>query len=428
MADDPTPEEIELAERLYAEWDQGRGTSKSRIEQREWGDASAHGRRFDRFIRRTLGFPTTRPSRQTDRIGDLEKQLRQLGHAPAGTEAADWEPQLQHARSAALAALRVWNDPTATFRTGTFALLFVTAWNSLCIAMLQQRNAEWRKVGDKGNATLFEGVEQALSTPELIGDAFPGGGFRGLRENVQDWIELRNSVAHRHLPALDAAVIPLAQAGLLNFETAVAENFPEEYTLANQLSVPLQLSGFRDSGVLTSLKRLQASLPLDVQAVLSRVAEASPELLGDDTYMLRVSFIPAVPSSGRNPDAVAYFLRPGEVPEEVEEALQKYQVLPKVGRVKRPNLAAMQVCVQVEERISFRFNANQHAVAARALKVRPPKDGDQEATDLRYCEYVGAVKRHLYNEAWVNRLVEELSTAEGFKRVVGVDPTPKESD
>ena len=48
---EPTAEEMELAERLFAEWDGGRGTSKSRIEVREWGDASSHGRHFDRFIR-----------------------------------------------------------------------------------------------------------------------------------------------------------------------------------------------------------------------------------------------------------------------------------------------------------------------------------------------------------------------------------------
>jgi hypothetical protein len=38
-----------------------------------------------------------------------------------------------------MAALRIWNDPTARFRTGGFALLFVAAWNSLAIAALQRQ-------------------------------------------------------------------------------------------------------------------------------------------------------------------------------------------------------------------------------------------------------------------------------------------------
>ena len=67
-ADDAhSAEDIELARRLLAEWDTGRGTSKSKIEIRVWGDATAHGRRFDRFVRRTLGESTTRPVFRTSR-------------------------------------------------------------------------------------------------------------------------------------------------------------------------------------------------------------------------------------------------------------------------------------------------------------------------------------------------------------------------
>jgi hypothetical protein len=212
-----TSEDIERAQRLLVEWDEGRGTSKSQLEIREWNDATSHRRRFDRFIRKTLGVSTTRPSKQTDRIGELESHLRRFGIVPPGTRPASWEAQLQHARNSALAALKTWNDPSATFRTGTFALLFVTAWNSLAIAVLQQRDGEWRELDDDGNPTLFEGMERSRETLDLIKDAFPGGSYRGLRENAYDWVHLRNCVAHRHLPALDAAVIPLAQAGLLNF-------------------------------------------------------------------------------------------------------------------------------------------------------------------------------------------------------------------
>lgn len=420
---DAASEDIELAERLLAEWDQGRGTSKSQLEIREWGDATSHGRRFDRFIRKTLGVSTTRPSKQTDRISELESHLRRLGIVPPGTKPASWEAQLQHARNSALAALKAWNDPSATFRTGTFALLFVTAWNSLAIAVLQQRNGEWRELDDDGNPTLFEGLERSRETLDLIKDAFPEDNHRGLRENVYDWVQLRNCVAHRHLPALDAAVIPLAQAGLLNFENAVSETFGDEFLLAEQLSVPLQLSGFRDPGVLSSLKRLQASLPLDVQAILSRAEKADPELLQDQTYMLRVAFIPAVPASGRSPDAVAYFLKPGEVPQELEEAVQEYVVLPKIARPPRPNLGAKDVIRAFQERTGFRLTTTQHLELARSEGVRPPRDAeDWTATDARYCEYVPAAKLYLYNQGWVDRLVDLVGTEERYRDTFGYDP------
>lgn len=237
----------------------------------------------------------------------------------------------------------------------------------------------------------------------------------------------------RHLPALDAIVIPYAQAGLLNFEEQLGSEFGAEYLLGESLSVPLQLAGFRDPGVLASLRRLQASLPLDVQGFLADAASASPELLSDPSYILRVAFVPAVPASGRSPDAIAYFVRPDEVPDELAEALERYVLLPKVARPARPNLGAKQVVAQVQSRIPFRFTVNMHATATRRLKVRPEaKAADQGTTDPRFCEYVPAVKLHLYNQAWVDRLVEQLSTPEGFLEAIGTEPLvadgPQEGD
>lgn len=315
--DEVEPEDdVELATRLLAEWDEGRGTSKSEIERREWGDGGAHGRRFDRFIRQTLGVATTKRSRQTDRIADLQGQLRRLGATPDGQQLEEWEEQLDHARQAALGAVRVWNDPMATFRTETFALLFVTAWNSLALAVLQQAGDEWRDLDEGGSPRTVNGRDRALETSELVDAAFSGDRFLGLRRNVEFWLGLRNQVAHRHLPALDVAIIPQAQAGLLNLEGALEERFGSDFTLGSSLSVPLQLTGFRDPGVLSSVKRLQASLPLDVQSYLDDQASRNAALVDDPAYMLRVTFVPTVPASGRSPDAVAHFVKPGEVSED----------------------------------------------------------------------------------------------------------------
>lgn len=421
MADDSEGDDAELAQALYLEWNNGDGTSKSEIERRVWGDGSSHGRRFDRFIRQNLGVPTTRRSRQTDRIADLERQVRSLGSSPAGSTPSTCEAQVLHARDSCLAALRIWNDPTARFRTGAFALLFVTAWNSLAIAILERDGGEWRKIKN-GKVETVNGTEQSKDTAELIALALPGDERRGLRENVQFWLDLRNCVAHRHLPALDISVIPYAQAGLLNMEGVLDDEFGVEFSLAECLSVPLQLSGFRDPGVLASRKKLQAALPPDVQAILSRAEDTTPELLADQTFVLRVAFIPAVPASGKSPDAVAYFVKPGEVPAELAEVLEQYVVLPKVAMGARPNLAASQVMSEVERRTGFKFHSGLHADAARHLGARPPKGEDDKTVELRYAEYITSFKRYLYSQAWIDLLVERLATPEGFLEVTGKEP------
>ncbi len=415
-----------LARQLLAEWDEGRGSSKSQIERRVWGDGGAHGRRFDRFVRQVLGVATTRPSRQTNRIDLLEAQLRRLGVAPQGQDLDEWEAQLQHGRHAAMAALRAWNDPTASFRSQSFALLFVTAWNSVALALLQQSGREWRELDNSGRPVCIDGRDRAKETGDLVAAAFSGERYHGLRRNVEFWIGLRNQVAHRNLPALDAVVIPQAQAGLVNLEAVLDEHFGKEYLLADVLSVPLQLSGFRDPGVLASVKKLQGSLPLDVQNYLAGQSQLNDELLDDATYMLRVTFLPMVPASGRGPDVVAYFVKPGEVSEELRQALKEYTVLPKVVTPPRPNLIATQVIESVRDRIPYKFTSTMHTAAARNLKIRPAKGApDETVTDTRYCEYVGSVKRHLYNQAWVERLVSELSSPDGFRSATGVEPHPR---
>lgn len=419
-------DDVDLAMRLLAEWDEGRGTSKSEIERRVWDDGGAHGRRFDRFIRQTLGVATTKQSKQTDRIALLESQLRGLGVAPVGRDLEEWELQLDHGRHAALAALRVWNDPAATFRTETFALLFVTAWNSVSIAVLQRAGQEWRDLDDAGNPRAAGGQDRAMETLDVVAAAFSDYRLLPLRRNVGFWVGLRNQVAHRHLPALDVTVIPHAQAGLLNLETALADRFGNDYVLGSTLSVPLQLTGFRDPGVLASVKKLQASLPLDVQNYLLQQATLNADLVDDPAYMLRVTFVPAVPSSGHNPDAVATFVRPGEVSEDLAQALKEYTVLPKIVRAPRPNLIATQVIEAVRDRIPYKFTMRMHTTASRNLRARPSADDDQTGTDPRYCEYVTSVKRHLYSEAWVERLVSELSAPDGFRAATNTEPVPRD--
>lgn len=109
--------------------------------------------------------------------------------------------------------------PTSVFRAGAFSMLFVAVWNSVAIAILQRDGGEWRELDEDGEVVrVHGGVERARETGDLVGAALPGVDRAGLRQNVDFWVELRNAVAHRFLPALDVMVIPHAQAGVLNFE------------------------------------------------------------------------------------------------------------------------------------------------------------------------------------------------------------------
>lgn len=301
-------------------------------------------------------------------------------------------------------------------------MLFVAAWNGLLLAIAIRDGIEWREMDDDGTPVTTDGVEHSVSTRDLLNRTLPEAGLAGTRENLRRWVEIRNAVAHRYLPAMDLHVIPYAQSGLLNYEQLLVGEFGQEYSLADHLSVPLQLSGFRDPDVLRSLKAAQSQLPLDVQALLSRAESVPSQLLADPTYQMRVAFIPVVPPSGRSPDAVAYFVRPDSIPAELEDTIDKLVVLTKVVVPKRPEHPAMHVVRTVEERVPYRFTSNDHASAGRFFKIRPPKGEPDRSLDEKYCEYIPAVKRYLYNDGWIERLVKQLSSPEGFREATGREP------
>lgn len=415
----------ELAQKLYDEWDLGRGTSKSKLERRTWNDGSSHGKRFNKFIEKHLGLTTVKPSQQTIRIQELERQVRSLGQHPVGTSQSKELIQLQHGREACLSALQTWNDPAKSFRTGAFSLLFITAWNSLLIAISIRDEIEWRQTDEEENPVLMEGMEKSLDTPELTGRALSGNEWLGTRENIKFWIDLRNKVAHRYLPILDIHVIPYAQSGLLNFEKVLTSKFGEEYSLSDQLSVPLQLAGFRDPDFIAKLRNTHTQLPIEVQNLLSRAGSVSPDLLTDPTYMLRITFVPFVPSSGRNPDAVAHFVKPGKISQELANTLTNVVVMDKPVRIKRPEYGAKRVVEKVSKRIPFCFNTNDHARVGRFFKIRPKKGHPDRSLNETYCDYIPASGIYVYNDLWIDKVVEQISTPDGYRRATGRDAIQK---
>lgn len=258
-----------FAARIFARWEAGE--AKSALEVEVWGDATSHGKRFTSYVRRWLGNETERKSGQTEHIERLEALLRAHGVSP--TDAGDLDEQyrlLSKARESALAAVRVYNDPLAGFRTETFILLMVIGWNSLFQAMLERNGVDYYPRDASGRLVSVDGRPKVMDTWELVGLALPGPDRAAMRANLDFFLSLRHLIAHRYLPALDVQVASEAQAMLLNLENVLVGQFGEEAALGDRLCVPLQLSGFRDKGRLDSLKKAQASLPTDVQAFLCK--------------------------------------------------------------------------------------------------------------------------------------------------------------
>ena len=233
-----------LASEMHERWK--KGESKSRLEIEYWGDAISHGKAFTGYVKRWLGVQTERQSKQSVRIANLEALLRSHGiSSPEAGDLAEEFRLLAKSRESALAAVRVHNDPLSGFRTETFIVLMVIAWNSLLQAVLERLGVDYYERDDDGKQILIGGRAKILSTWQLVDLALEGDKYRSVWANLDFFLKLRNQISHRYLPALDVAVTGEAQAMLLNFENLLIDEFGAEAALGDMLTVPLQLSGFR---------------------------------------------------------------------------------------------------------------------------------------------------------------------------------------
>ena len=270
-------------------------------------------------------------------------------------------------------------------------------------------------------------VRRFLETWQLVQRALDADGYRSVRANLDFFLGLRHQISHRYLPALDAAVTGEAQAMLLNYENLLVAQFGEEAALGDRLAVPLQLSGFRNEGSLTSLRKAQAQLPTDVADYLARHrADVADDVLTSPEYCLQVFFVPIAANRERSADAVVRFIPPEKVTPELEKELSKAGVVTKrrIASVASADLLRPSEVVNlVAERLPYRFTMDTHVRCWRHYKVRPPSgSGEPEATDDRYCRWDRLLNGYGYTNAWVEKLVRDLSDAGRYESVVGFAP------
>ena len=422
-------EHIRIATVMYGRW--RNGEAKSRLELEYFGNTTAHGKVFSTYVKRWTGIDTERQSRQSIRIEELEVILRVNGLSPGeDADLAEEYRLLANARESALAAIRIYNDPLAGYRTETFVVLMIGAWNSLLQAMLERSGTDYYERDKDGNKVWIGQREKVLGTWELVELALDRGEYRPIRANLEFFIGLRNQIAHRYLPALDTEIAGEAQAMLLNFEDILIAEFGQEATLGDCLAVPLQMSGFRNEGSLAALRKAQGQLAPDVEQYLaSHREEQDDDILASPKYCRRIFFIHTAANREQSADAVVHFVSPEEVTPELAAQLAEIRVVtkPRIRPVVSGDLfRPTEVVDQVAERLPFRFKMHAHTQCWKHFKARPLEgSAEPEETDDRYCMWDRLSKGYGYTKAWVDKLVRHLSDPEGFELVVGFSPTPR---
>ena len=418
-------EHIRIATEMYDRW--RNGEAKSRLEEEYFSNSTANGRVFTAYVKKWTGKDTERRSSQSIRISELEAILRAHGISPDDDGLAEEYRLLANARESALAAIRIYNDPLAGYRTEAFVVLMIGAWNSLLQAMLERSGTDYHERDEDGSEVLIGERVKVLGTWELVELALSGEENRPVRANLDFFIRLRNQIAHRYLPALDTEIVGQSQAMLLNFEDNLIAEFGQSAALSDRLSVPLQLSGFRNDGSLSALRKAQGQLDEDVEHYLARhLAEQDDEVLTSPKYCRRIFFVHTTANREQSADAVVHFISPEEVTPELASHLAEVRVVtkPRIRPVASGDLLKpSEVVKQVDQQLPFRFTMHTHTQCWRYYGVRPLAGSDiPEATDDRYCKWDRLLNGYGYTGAWVKKIVRDLSDPAKYEEVLGCLP------
>jgi hypothetical protein len=341
---------------------------------------------------------------------------------------------LEKCRSAAIAAVDVYNRPGPRFRTAHYIVLIAIAWAALFHAIFYKKGIKpWYKKkgtnpkGDRYNR--IDGDPKHWDLAECLRQYY-GPENPPERRNIEFLMGLRNKIEHRHVPELDAGLYGECQAALLNLETLISGQFSSRYALTEQLAVSLQFSGIVPAEKRKAAGKLASTAAKTIKEYVEKFRTGLPSsTLNSTKYSFNVFLVPKVANRKQFADAAVEFIKVDEASPEELERLEKLNVLIKEKHIPIANLGLFrpgQVVARVTHAIPYQFTMGSHTAAWRHFKIRPQsKTAKPELTVGEFCVHDAAHNDYLYTVAWVERLSKELVDPAKFQEITGAPPRAK---
>ena len=275
------------------------------------------------------------------------------------------KPLLSKAKDAALQAVAAYNNPLATFKSGTYVVLMHIAWTSLLLATLHKRSI--KPYYRKKESIFFERIDGRRKVWELrecIRHCWKGNDD-AVAQNLRFFIGLRDLIEHADVPGVDTDIFGECQALLFNFEEFMEREFGESHSLQQSLSISLQFSKMRSPEAQEALRQQMRPVPQDITRYIDKFRSGlSATILGEMAYSYKVFLVPMI-GNHRAKDALAVEFVPYDAdnPEEYDALVtlikQKFVPVLNVGMLKPSQVAA-----KVRENIGRSFGPSYHHARA----------------------------------------------------------------
>lgn len=343
---------------------------------------------------------------------------------------------LDASKDEATLAVRLYNDPKEARSLEGFIVHMHIAW-------LYLFQAKWIKAG-KEKAYRRRESEKPLRYARIDGEYVnePLDWFvkkeylsttNPVRANLDFFVRLRNKIEHRHSGAeevLQSIVSGECHSLLLNYEEALVVLGGAEQSLANVLRFPVFIGGFTDKGK-ADLLRMTKALPADLRTFLAEYdTTLDDEVARDPKYCMRLTIL--LEKGNRKGDMPIQFFNMDDLTDEertvTEGIAGRGMVIKHIKAVSVSNvdnLKPKQVVAKVQAVIPYVFNQRHFTDAYRVNKVRPAaKSSSPAETRKEWCIWDAPHGDYTYTPAYVDWLIKQCSTEEGFTKATGRPPRP----
>jgi Protein of unknown function (DUF3644) len=330
-----------------------------------------------------------------------------------------WWYTLQASKNEACLAVDLYNRSSSERSLEGFIVHMNLAWLYLLHARFERDHVDYR-YWDGNRLKRIDGEPKTWGLKRCLREEYPDENDP-VRRNAEFFIQLRNKIEHRYEKLLSVVIAGKTQAHVLNYEEACVRLFGAKEGLGEDLRFPVFVSSLTPDAV-EILKRTHRKLPKRVTTFIQEYDASLPEeVQGDYRYDFRVLLLPQT-GPKTDADTVMRFVREDEMSDAqrkardvVQTIVRKQQVsVQNMGRYKPGKVAQL---VQKQLDVGFTLHGH-HTHAWQYYKVRPDKHAEApEKTNERYCVWDEPHGDYLYTDAWVKKLVKDLSDPETFELV-----------
>jgi hypothetical protein len=235
--------------------------------------------------------------------------------------------------------------------------------------------------------------------------------------NLQFFIGFRNKIEHRHIAKseVDTLIFGECQSLLFNYENVLVKLFGEDYALNENLVYSLQFSHMRTQQQEQANKKILSREVRQIREYVENYRSSLPsEVFDSQEYSVKLIQIPKISNTNRN-DLAIEFVRWSELSEEDKASYKELVAIVKDRVVEKEavnvgKLKAGAVLDAVEERCGIRINHREHMCFYYVFSVRPVGEEQRDPfdTDTDYCHYDELHNDYVYQESWVNFIIDAL--------------------